>query len=55
MKTTRERAEEKRTEKLEMIHEQVVSGRLIIRKMTAEERTRYPPRPNIRPERARRY
>jgi hypothetical protein len=44
MKTSRERAEEKRAEKLELIREQVACGKLIIRAMTAEERVRYPPR-----------
>lgn len=44
MKTTRERAEEKRQAKLDLIHEQVQSGVLVIRLMTAEERRRYPPR-----------
>ncbi len=43
MKTTRERADEKRAEKLEMVREQVESGSLVIRKMTDEERRRYPP------------
>ncbi len=43
MKTTRERAEEQRVLKLEMIREQVAEGRLIIREMTAAERTKYPP------------
>jgi len=38
VKNTRERAEEKRAEKLE----QVESGSLVIRRMTAEERRRYP-------------
>jgi hypothetical protein len=42
MKTTRERAEERRDEKLEQIREQVESGSLVIRPMTAEERERYP-------------
>jgi hypothetical protein len=45
MKTTRERAEEKRQAKLELIREQLDSGSLVIRKMTDEERRRYPPRP----------
>lgn len=45
MKTTRERAEEKRQEKLELIREQVESGSLVIRRMTKEERRQYPPRP----------
>ena len=43
MKTTRERAEEKRRERLEFVAEQVESGQLIIRQMTEEERRRYPP------------
>jgi hypothetical protein len=43
VKTARERAEEKRAEKLERVREQVESGSLVIRKMTAEERRRYPP------------
>jgi hypothetical protein len=43
MKTARERAEEKRAEKLEHVREQVQSGSLVIRKMTDEERQRYPP------------
>jgi len=45
VKTGRERAEEKRAEKLEVVRAQVESGSLVIRKMTAEERRRYPPRP----------
>ena len=43
MKSARERAEEKRAEKLEQIREQVESGSLVIRKMTDAERQRYPP------------
>jgi hypothetical protein len=43
VKTTRERAEEKRAEKLERVREQVQSGSLVIRQMTEEERRRYPP------------
>ncbi|MHB1536915.1 MAG: hypothetical protein ACYCUM_02255 [Solirubrobacteraceae bacterium] len=45
MKTARERAEEKRAEKLALIREQVQDGSLTIRQMTAEERQRYPPPP----------
>ena len=45
MKTTRERAEEKRAAKLELVREQVQSGSLVIRQMTDDERRRYPPRP----------
>jgi hypothetical protein len=46
MKPSRERAEEKRQAKLEMVREQVENGSLVIRKMTAEERRQYPPRPD---------
>lgn len=45
MKTSRERAEEKREAKLESVREQVLNGSLVIRPMTDEERRRYPPRP----------
>jgi hypothetical protein len=45
MKTTREKAEEKRLAKLEEIREQVDSGALVIRPMTPEERRQYPLRP----------
>jgi hypothetical protein len=45
MKSARERAEEKRAEKLELVREQVQAGSLVIRRMTDEERQRYPPRP----------
>jgi hypothetical protein len=44
MKTTRERAEERRQAKLAVVREQVDSGSLVIRPMTDEERRRYPPR-----------
>lgn|GEM_PF-3353310 len=44
MKTVRERAEEKRQEKLTQVRDQVENGGLIIRQMTDEERRRYPPR-----------
>jgi hypothetical protein len=50
VKSSRERAEEKRLSKLDLIREQVQSGTLVIRKMTAEERRRYPPRP-VQPKR----
>ena len=39
------RQQQKRREKLDDIHEQVAQGKLVIRKMTAEERERYPARP----------
>lgn len=45
MKTARERAEEKREEKLANIREEVENGSLVIREMTDEERDKYPPRP----------
>ena len=45
MKTHREKAEEKRQAKLELIREQLDEGTLVIRAMTPEERRRYPPRP----------
>ena len=45
MKSARERAEEKRQEKLELVQEQVESGALTIRQMTEEEREANPPRP----------
>jgi hypothetical protein len=56
MKTLRERAEEKRAEKLEQIREQVETGNLVIRTMTADERVQYPPR-EVQPsaKRPRRY
>jgi len=44
VKTARERAEERRDEKLELIREQVEAGSLVIRTMTDEEREQYPPR-----------
>jgi hypothetical protein len=50
VKTARERAEEKRAEKLEHVREQVESGSLVIRKMTDAERRLYPPR-TARPRR----
>jgi hypothetical protein len=45
MKSARERADEKRAAKLALVQEQVESGSLVIRKMTPEERQRYPSRP----------
>jgi hypothetical protein len=45
VKSARERAEEKRLAKLDSVREQVESGSLVIRRMTDEERRRYPPRP----------
>ena len=45
MSTPKERAEQKRREKLALISEQVASGDLTIRQMTAAERKKHPPRP----------
>jgi hypothetical protein len=44
VKSPRERAEEKRAEKLALVQEQVENGSLVIRKMTDAERRQYPPR-----------
>jgi hypothetical protein len=54
MRTARERAADKRAEKLEIVRQQVKSGSLVIRQMTDEERRRYPPRPArpMRPSRS---
>jgi hypothetical protein len=46
LKTSRERAEEKRQEKLDLVREQVENGSLVIRKMTKDERRLYPPKPD---------
>lgn len=43
--TTRERAEQRRQEKLEFARQQVQNGSLVIRPMAEEERRRYPPLP----------
>ncbi len=43
MKTMREKAEERRVAKLELVREQVENGSLVIRQMTDDERRRYPP------------
>jgi hypothetical protein len=43
MKTTRERADERREAKLELMREQVANGSLVIRSMSDEERKQYPP------------
>jgi hypothetical protein len=49
------RQQEQHEKKLEDIREQVASGRLVIRKMTPEERKRFPPRdPSAPSPRARR-
>ncbi len=53
MKTARERAEEKRQEKLDLIQEQIETGTLVVRQMSDEERQQNPPRPTP-PKRERR-
>jgi len=45
MKTAQEREQERRREKLAAVEEQIRSGSLVVRQMTAAERARYPPRP----------
>ena len=45
MKTTQERAQERRRQKLADVEAQIRSGSLVVRQMTAAERARYPPRP----------
>ncbi len=49
MTTQAERAAEKRRSKLEEIRRQVNEGSLKIRKMTSQERKRFPPRPSHGP------
>jgi hypothetical protein len=51
MKTQRERAEERRAERLADVQDQIDAGTLVIRRMTTRERADYPPQP--RPERGR--
>jgi predicted nucleic acid-binding Zn-ribbon protein len=46
MPTQAERAAEKRRVRLEEMQRQVKDGSLKIRKMTAKERRRFPPRPS---------
>ncbi len=44
-KTRQQKAEEQREAKLQMVRDQINNGSLTIRRMTAEERRMYPPRP----------
>jgi hypothetical protein len=53
MKTQADRAAEKRRVKLEDVQRQLDEGSLTIRKMTAQERKRFPPPPE-RPAKGRR-
>jgi hypothetical protein len=48
MTTARERAEQKRAERLELVREQVESGSLVIRQMNTAERRPQPKRPGRR-------
>jgi hypothetical protein len=48
MPTQADRAAERRRERLEAMQRQVKNGSLKIRKMTAEERKRYSPKPSAR-------
>jgi hypothetical protein len=43
MKTVHERQEEKKRAKLELMDQQIKAGTLVVRKMTAEERSKLPP------------
>ena len=43
MKTAKERAEERRQEKLAAVERQIRDGSLVVRQMTDAERARYPP------------
>jgi hypothetical protein len=52
MKTVHERAEEQRQAKLELMKEQVKAGTLVVRKMTAEEREKYPAKQAAKPKRS---
>jgi len=45
MPTQADRAAERRRAKLEDVRRQIKDGSLTIRKMTAEERKRFPPKP----------
>jgi hypothetical protein len=49
----RERAEEKRQEKLDQVRQQLESGSLVIRQMTEAERQRYPAQQPPPPKRGR--
>jgi hypothetical protein len=50
-----QRQQEKREQKLKEIREQVAQGTLVIRRMTAEERARYPRREAGATRRVKRY
>lgn len=54
MKSTYERQQEAREQKLADMRRQIKEGTLVIRQMTEEERRANPPRPRTAPPRARR-
>ena len=54
MKTQRERAEEKRAERLEEIERLKREGGLVVRQMTDEEKEKFPPPDPDRPRHPRR-
>jgi hypothetical protein len=45
VKATRQKTDEERQAKLDLVHDHVDSGSLVIRQMADEEGRRYPPRP----------
>jgi hypothetical protein len=51
MKTVHERQEEQRQAKFELMRQQIKAGTLVVRKMTDEDRAKYPARPQ--PEKSR--
>jgi hypothetical protein len=53
MKNAHERQEEKRQVKLAQMEEEIKEGKLVVRKMTPEEREKYPPREPAKPRRKR--
>jgi hypothetical protein len=53
MKTVHERQEEQRQAKFELMQQQIKAGTLVVRKMTAEERAKYPAKPQAEKSRKR--
>jgi hypothetical protein len=51
VKPHQRRAEEQRQTKLDEIRQQIEAGTLVVRKMTREERKRFPPRPHLKKRR----
>jgi signal recognition particle GTPase len=44
MKTAQERQQEQKKAKLDVMEQQIKAGKLVVRKMTPEERAKFPPR-----------